>query len=284
MTNSQKPFNSDLVLKESISEATLRAYNVGFDQNKFQLEPLVDLLANVIPEFSLGFHEGEQIPIYVLRQKLKEAATRVYTTDKYKNRGEFGELILHLLLRDYHGTTPLISKIYFKDADNMTVHGFDGVHVASEKDGTNRLWLGESKLYKSGRQGVTKLAEDLVNHLKEDYLRREFNLLATRLPERLDNIAHWRRLFHKHRRLDEIMDSIVIPMVCTYTSNLFKSHKNNTDEFLCDFIGECRNLENVFLGKKIKTDVDVILMLLPVEDKDRLVQGLDTKLKHMQEI
>ena len=284
MTNSEKPFNSDLVLEEKISEATLRAYNVGFDQNKFRLKPLVDLLANVIPEFSLGFHEGTQIPLSELRQKLKEAATRVYTTDKYKKRGEFGELILHLLLRDYHGTTPLISKIYFKDADNVTVHGFDSVHVVSEKDGTNRLWLGESKLYKNGREGVKKLAEDLVSHVQENYLRREFNLLATRLPERLDNIEYWRRQFHEHRRLDEIMDSIVIPMVCTYTSDLFKSHNDNTDEFLCDFIDECRNLENVFLGKKIETDVEVILMLLPIEDKDQLTQSLDIRLKHMQEI
>lgn len=284
MTNAKKPFNSDLVLEERISEATLRAYNVGFDQNKFRLEPLVDLLADVIPEFSLGFHEGTQITLSELRQKLKEAATRVYTTEKYKKRGEFGELILHLLLRDYHGTIPLISKIYFKDADNVTVHGFDGVHVVSEEDGTKKLWLGESKLYKSGKDGVKELAKDLVNHLQADYLRREFSLLETRLPEGMDDIEHWRRLFHRHRKLDEVMDNIVIPMVCTYSSDLYKNHNDNTAEFLNDFVNECKELEKVFLDKKIETDVEVILMLLPVEDKDLLIQGLDTRLKHMQVI
>jgi hypothetical protein len=35
--------------------------------------------------------------------------------DKDLARGEFGELILHLLLRDFHDTVPLLSKIYFKD-------------------------------------------------------------------------------------------------------------------------------------------------------------------------
>ncbi|WP_330558188.1 Hachiman antiphage defense system protein HamA [Acutalibacter sp. 1XD8-33] len=36
-------------------------------------------------------------------------------------RGEFGELILHLLLRDFKNTIPLISKVYFKDSiGNLT--------------------------------------------------------------------------------------------------------------------------------------------------------------------
>lgn len=127
-----RPFQSDLVMEERKSEATLRAYNVGFDQNKYRLEPLVNLIADVIPEFAFGYHAGKSVPLNELRQRLKEAAMRVYTTDDYKNRGEFGELILHLLLRDYCGTIPLISKIHFKDADNTTVHGFDGVHIVIE--------------------------------------------------------------------------------------------------------------------------------------------------------
>ena len=47
--------------------------------------------------------------------RLAEAAKTVYTTEKYKKRGEFGELILHLILRDFFETVPLLSKIYFKD-------------------------------------------------------------------------------------------------------------------------------------------------------------------------
>ena len=34
--------------------------------------------------------------------------------DRYLRKGEFGELILHVLLRDFKNTIPLISKIYFK--------------------------------------------------------------------------------------------------------------------------------------------------------------------------
>lgn len=37
----------------------------------------------------------------------------------FKNRGEFGEIILHFLLRDFKNTIPLVSKVYFKDSSLM---------------------------------------------------------------------------------------------------------------------------------------------------------------------
>ena len=54
-----RPFKSDLVLEEKISDPALKAYYVGFDQNKFRIQPLVDVIRNVIPEFALGYHCGE---------------------------------------------------------------------------------------------------------------------------------------------------------------------------------------------------------------------------------
>ena len=126
-----RPFQSELIIREHISEATLRTYHVGFDQNRFRLQPLVDVIRRVIPEFALGIYGGTSVHINMMIDKVLEAAQTVYETDKYKLRGEFGELILHLLLRDFCHTTPLVSKIYFKDAINVTVHGFDGVQVTS---------------------------------------------------------------------------------------------------------------------------------------------------------
>jgi hypothetical protein len=94
---------------------------------------------------------------------------------KLLQRGEFGELILHLLLRDFHKTVPLLSKIYFKDAYGSTVHGFDAVHIQPE---TKTLWLGESKIYVSGKNGIKALIEDVKNHFERDYLNDEFAIVS----------------------------------------------------------------------------------------------------------
>lgn len=276
-----RPFQSELVLEERISEATLRAYHVGYDQNKFRLQPLVDVIRNVIPEFSLGYIAGNQIPSAEAADKLREAASLVYTTDKYQKRGEFGELILHLLLRDFCSTLPLISKIYFKDSYNVTVHGFDGVHVTTE-DGINKLWLGESKLYTEGKSGIIDLCNDLKEHFAADYLRQEFDLISKKLPIDFPEIDYWRTLMDKHQKLDAIYSGIVIPMVCTYTSDTCRNHCEETDDYIESFLSECRYLESEFLSRNIRTDLDVILMLLPVYDKDELNTELDRRLKAMQ--
>jgi hypothetical protein len=134
------PFKSEKVLDERISDSTLKAYHVGFELNKFRLKPLVDILCRVIPEFSFGYHAGVSVPHTEMFERMQEAAEMIYQTDKFKRRGEFGELILHLLLRDFHNTIPLVSKIYFKDSTDMAVHGFDAVQV-SVNGKSKKLWL-----------------------------------------------------------------------------------------------------------------------------------------------
>lgn len=277
----QRPFKSDLVLEERIAEATFRAFHVGFDQNQFRLQPLVDVIRSVIPEFALGYHAGTQVPLTDLVERLKEAAETVYLTDNYQARGEFGELILHLLLRDFCRSVPLISKIYFKDSHNVPAHGFDGVHVTTED---RKLWLGESKLYLTGKAGACGLAKDLETHVTADYLRREFSLLSRKLPNTVPDIEHWRDLMDKHKRLDAIYSGIVIPMVCTYTSPLFKDHSDNTEAYFQCFENDCRKVLEEFERKRIKTSCDVILMTLPVPCKNQLNAELDKRLKHMQGI
>jgi len=278
-----RPFKSELVLEEKISKSNFRAYHVGFEENKFRLQPLVDVIRRVIPEFALGYYEGAAIPLTEIVDKLQEAATTVYTTEKYKNRGEFGELILHLLLRDFCNTIPLISKIYFKDSLNVTVHGFDGVHITIE-NGNKKLWLGESKLYTNGKDGIKDLAKDLKAHIDADYLRKEFQLISRKLPEPVPNIEYWRQLMNKHQKLENILNGICIPLVCTYSSDLFKNHFDETQKYLNDFKQECHYLHDEFKKKSISTSVDVILMLLPVPDKVELNKELDKRLKWMQKI
>ncbi|MFA5340041.1 MAG: DUF1837 domain-containing protein [Candidatus Omnitrophota bacterium] len=273
------------MLEEKISEATLRAYHVGFENNKFRLQPLVDVICDVILEFALGYDKSVSIAPTEIRAKLREAALRVYDTDKYKKRGEFGELILHLFLRDFCETIPLISKIYFKDTSNAAVHGFDAVHITI-KNGKNKLWLGESKLYTNGTEGVRSLVKDLVAHTKANYLRKEFMFIAPKIPSSTPLIEHWRRLMHRHQTLESIYHGICIPMVCTYSSDVFRSHSVATRQYLDDFTKECHSLKAIFdVGsKKVTTDIDVMLMLLPVPCKDELIKELHKRLRSMQSI
>jgi Cap4 SAVED domain len=102
----------------------------------------------------------------------RRAALKVYATDAYTGRGEFGELMLHAVIRHEFQTDIAVSKIFFKDRANDTVKGFDCVHISRAEDGLLDLWLGEPKFYTRRSEAIASAAEELREHLERDYLVR----------------------------------------------------------------------------------------------------------------
>jgi len=307
------PFNSEKIITHSINESELSTFLVGFDIgdngiNHYRIKPLIEKLSHVIYEFAFGFHDGKETPNNEILSKLTEAAHSIYKIDafqkvkdiyindgciedeledKYLRRGEFGELILHLLLRDFYQTTPLLSKIYFKDSFGHTVHGFDAVHIQEK---TRTLWLGESKLYKNGKAGIKALIQDIEEHFKSDYLNSEF-LIVSKKIKHFDNIPekdYWLDLMSKSTKLIDQLDSINIPLLCTYDSELFSKHSDeNSKEFIQEYISEMQELKKYFdenYTNPLKSKLNVILILFPVQNKVELVKGLHNKLSLLQKL
>ncbi len=305
------PFQSEKIIIQKINEAEISTFLVGFDINddgdkKYRLKPLIEKLTHVIHEFAFGFHDGDSTANTETLAKLTEAAKSIYkidsfqkikdiyenggeldddVEDKYLRRGEFGELILHLLLRDFYKTTPLLSKIYFKDSFGHTVHGFDAVHIQEE---TKTLWLGETKLYKDGKRGIKELVNDIKEHFKNDYLESEFLIVSKKLKH-FDNIPeknHWLDLMSKSTKLADKLAAINIPLLCTFNSDLFTNHDDeNSQLFINDYITEMRNLKDYFDTQNdhpLKTKLNIILILFPVQNKIELVKGLHHKLSLIQ--
>jgi hypothetical protein len=307
------PFNSEKIITHKINDAELSTFLVGFDiddngDSKYRIQPLINKLSDVIYEFAFGFHEGEETPNNEILSKLTEAAQSIYKIDafqkvkdiydndgsitddlkdKYLRRGEFGELILHLLLRDFHNTIPLLSKIYFKDSFGAVVHGFDAVHL---EPNTKTLWLGESKLYKNGKTGVKALIQDIEEHFQSDYLNNEFLIVSKKLKH-FDNITekdYWLDLMSKSTKLIDQLDSINIPLLCTYDSDLFNKHSDeNNQTFINEYLAEMKELKQYFDDRNdhpLKSKLNIILILFPVQNKVELVKGMHNKLSLLQKL
>ena len=333
------------IIHQHFKEAHLRTYFVGFDFKKFRYDSLTELLMDSIVDFAFGYHTG--IIKKYDRRKLIEAAKSIYNikeflevkkiyvdndslindceleiSDKYLKRGEFGELFLHLLLRDFIGTTPLVSKIYFKDTDNATVHGFDLVHVGPDlvNHGKDSLYFGESKLYSrkdgtAGRHGVKDLIEDVKSHFKSDFLYREIALIGKKKhsfipPDEYEDKnteeeysqflvtkKYWfnvlEQVEQKKAKLQDFLDSVTVPLVCTYQSRLFEKHNDEkAPEFIPEYEEEMLFLKKVFEeklssieeenGEPIKTNLNILLILFPIPDKKQLLKILHQKLYNQQ--
>ena len=126
---------------------------------------MVRHLFTYLPEFALTYQEYSTIKGEDAVEKIQKAAANVYQTGKFEKRGEFGELLLHAIIKESCDTIPAISKIYYKDGPNETVKGFDAVHVVAT-DNDLELWLGEVKFYDNINNAISDVIKELNAHIE----------------------------------------------------------------------------------------------------------------------
>jgi hypothetical protein len=338
-------FSSDSIINQQLSSAIIRTYFVGYDLGEYRNEPFTEVLLDTIVDFAFGYHTG--ILKKYDRRLLKEAARSIYKIKEYQEvkwvyvdkdeelsdcelkneqkflkRGEFGEMILHLILRDFFKTVPLLSKIHFKDTDGASVHGFDIVHIGPDVSDPNKdsLFFGESKLYsrkdgQAGIHGINDLLNDIKEHFKKDFLYREFALIVKKrdafrtihdyedkntlkeYSDFLDRKRHWYDMLSQVEagkiKLEELFKSITIPIICTYQSKVFEGKNDEkSKEFQEELKKETEILTDRFnsaideikpeKGELIKTNLNIVLLLFPIPSKKQLVKVLHEKLHKYQ--
>jgi hypothetical protein len=313
MTSRQ--FDKRNVISIKINEDDFNSFLIGMDIDDngsplYRLEDFSKSIINAIPEYVFAEYESEPLDV----EKMREAAACIYKVEEFDlmrrwcldedpeaceklkryeekvmRRGEFGELILHLLLRDFKNTVPLISKVYFSNSSNLAVHGFDAVHIS--KDG-QKLWLGESKIYSDCKSGLKSLLSDLETHIKSDYLNEQFivikkNLKNNSIPQRDEWLK--KLSLDSSSTLQSKISMINIPMLCICPSpKIYDTFKDLNCKEAVEFHEiEMRELKSYFDENNqhpLKNELNIILMLLPVRDKKELVKDLHTRLRNMQNI
>lgn len=253
----------------------------GYESGQWRCEQLARHVIDWLPEFVLPPEEHENVNVGNCMEHIRRAARTVYTTEKYQKRGEFGELLLYAILRQFYGTIPAIAKLYFKTATNDTVKGFDAVHVVA--NGTDlELWLGEVKLYTSVSKAIHDVVEELHAHFKSNYLRDEFLLITNKLDDSMPHAAVLRSLLDENTSLDQVFTQIRVPVLLTYDSKSLANHTSVCDAFRTALEAEARKAHAAFAAAGPPPDITIHLILLPLNTKGSLVTAVDTKLKLIQ--
>ncbi len=310
----EKFFDTRNIILLKISEDDLNSFIVDLDiandgNPYYPLDELASSIINALPEYVFAQYSDSKISTINIVQRLKEAALSIYKIKEYEimkkfyidkdktveniinnlpeyKRGEFGEILLHLLLRDFKGTIPLISKVYFKDSYSIPAHGFDAVHISPNE---KILWLGESKFYKSARSGINELIKDLHNHFDKDFLNDQFiiikkNLDNNSIPQR----DKWINILSTSQKLKEQIKFINIPLLCTYEDDIYNKFSDLSDDNAVKYYEtNITNLKQYFDNNNnhpLKQRLNIILFLFPVRNKLELVKILHEKLWHMQSL
>lgn len=304
--------NKVVVLK--IQESDIEAMIMNHDLNEcgtysYMESPFIESVMNYLPEYAMG---QDPIPTEPTRliPYLREAAKSIvkikkvteikkYLEDEvpyeewdneilkvYNSKGIFSELILHFLLREFKDTVALISKIYFKDSFAQEAHGFDAVHVSTDK----KIWLGETKFYNDGKRGIKALIDDLNKHFNQNYLQDQFIIISRALIHNNELREEWIQKLNEATRLEDKFNMVIIPLLCIYedkvVSEFLEAINNGTDadSVLIEHISELKKYFEKNNDFKNKDKVQVVLILLPVESKDRIVGEMLNRIYNMQNI
>ena len=212
-------------------------------------------------------------------EQLAEGARRIYTTDDYQNRVDFGEFSLHAFLLDDYKTAPVVCKIAFKTGNNETVKGFDAVHlqVVGEKI---ELWLGESKFYTDSNKAISDAVQSIEKHLESSYMRDEFKIIVSQVSPNHEFHTRIKSAMSHVRSLDEIRDDIILPIFITYTSKALSIEEYAPSQQIAELTEEANQIAEKFRSKiqpstqRYKTH----LILFPVQDKPQLTKTLNNTL------
>lgn len=254
----------------------------GYEMKEWRYGQFSDWLFDEhLLDFALKYSEFKLVDGKTAPKKLREAAKTIFQTDNVK-RGEFGELLLHGIIKEAYGTIPAISKIYFKDGPNETVKGFDAVHIVANGDDLE-LWLGEVKFYSDFTNAVNHVVPEIEAHFKRDYLRNEFAAITNKLDKSFPHYDKLSKLIDPNTSLDEVFKSICVPVLLTYDSDLVSKHREFNDAYINEIRPEIEANHKIFLGK-VKCPVRIHLFLLPFEDKMKVSKTLLEKLAAWQKI
>jgi Cap4 SAVED domain len=263
---------------------SLLALCAGFEAGEWRSDQLARHLFDWLLDFAFTQSELELMDHANAAEFLARAAMMVYDTDTYAARGEFGELLLHAIVRQEFDSEPAISKVFFKDTPNATVHGFDAVHVVTGNAGELELWLGEAKFYGNPTAAMTAVAKELREHTDRDWLRTEFLAIGNKLDRTWTHAKAVRELIHRNRPIEEIFERIRIPVLVTYDSQTVAKSRQSDAAYAVAFEQEVREHWRRFARRRLPTEVVIHLLLLPLASKQRLVDRLDHLLRAVQEL
>lgn len=281
--------------KEATGDINEKMFNAGFDidendpRGKHQRWRYKELVDDIVSAHLLSFSLKYTPVADASLERWIQAAKAVYTTDKYENRGEFGELLLHSVLKDFYGTEILVSKIFYKDGPNDTVKGFDAVHVTIAEDNSDiDLWLGEVKFYDNKSSAIRDITKEIIDHLSIPYLKNELMFVRRKIDDAdpLKKVSE--KIFAKNVSLKDKVKRIIIPALITYESVALQKGKCKNTDYKADlereFTESIEKFNSNLKNKLLFSEVKIIFIIVPLVCKSDLQKYFDTKLKKLQDL
>lgn len=277
----QKPERFLAKLHSKQGNPASRLYCAGFELSAWRCEQFAFHLAEWLPDYALP-EEELRIDHGNILVKLNQAAVRVYTSSKYASRGEAGEIALHAICRDFFKTIPLSPRVFYKSASNDVVKAFDMVHVRFPQDQSIQIWLGESKLYKSGASAIAEAIKSIKDHVDGGFLSNQKLLLGPQIPKTTPRYSDIMKIFGKQESLDTLIKNAVFVVGILCDSHAVSEAKTHEQSYIDAAAKELENMEAKLLASGLPSSLKLVLVYIPLQSKKSFVDAFDKRLKGLQ--
>ena len=258
------------------------SYCAGFELSEWRCDGLADNLIEWIIDYALKSDELDTTNHTNSFNRLKEAASRVYTSEKYKCRGEIGEIVAHAICRVYFGTIPVAARVNYLSASNDPVKAFDLVHVRYLDEDKVELWLGEAKFFKDRSRAIKDAIESLGNHITKRFLKNEKLLLGPQVSSDIPHSDKIKKLLSAEESLDDLIGNAIFPVLIAANSHATAKHTSTNAQYTEDVKKELHALREKLVFSGLTQEIKLMLIYVPLADKAQLSTAFDTRLKGLQ--
>jgi Cap4 SAVED domain len=257
---------------------SLTAVCAGYEDGQWRAAGLARHMLDWVPDFALRASERQGLNSGTAQEQIRRAIRTVFGNGSARQRGEPGEILLHIICRYLFKSGTVVNKVFFKTSGNDVVKGFDAVHIVQAPDGLE-LWLGEAKFYTDRDDAIRDAIASVRKHLTTDYLRGEFALVTDKIDDNWPHAAEVRSLIHENVPIQDVFRRVTVPVLLAYDSPAVQAHNEVCASFMSAFNAEMRDGWKKFAsGCGAAVPIRVRLFLAPMGSKQALVAELDRRL------
>ncbi|GLB53449.1 hypothetical protein NBRC110019_24900 [Neptunitalea chrysea] len=248
-------------------------FHLDYESNKYREKDLVSLIRDTVPYFALTEEEFSDLESI---DQMRIAWSRISKAQKNK-KGDYGELLLFLILLVYYKAPKLVTKVRLRTSTTLQINGYDCAHFTIEDD-EPVLWIGESKFHQSFSSALTHSITSLNEHCNVLFTSDELSILKPNLEINKENKEIFQRLqsIFRGKSIDKI--KFKVPVLLTYDSKCIKNNVETNEKFKSELIQELEKLYGSIDEKEIVTDIrniDFIFLVFPFEAVSNIKDSLE---------
>jgi|SRR6185437_4128987 len=254
----------NIVVRSSHNKYSKNSYHLDYERSEYRQDDLIKLVRDTVIFFALTNDELSRITAETLAKLQKRAWGRISNRPSAM-KGDYGELLLFLILESFYPARKLITKVRLRSSLGDEIKGYDCAHFSIDS-GEVCLWLGEAKFHQSFSTAIGQVLISVNDHISDKKLKDELSILESNNTE----LNEFERVlvedyFNSGISLDKM--KFKIPILITYDSTTVQSHKEVCTDFEDQLHAELDDKYSIIDGKSftIKPNIELHFILLPLK-------------------